>query len=256
MKTYGLIGYRLGHSFSKKFFTDKFKEENRQNHEYVNFELDTIRQFSDLFKQNDHLYGLNCTIPYKQQVMAFLDEIDQEAALVGAVNTIKIIRRPEGLKLIGFNTDTFGFEHSFRPLLKEKHKRALVLGTGGASKAIKYVLNKLGIDFLSVTTKAQPEEKEIHYQEITTSLMHEFLVIIQTTPLGMYPDIAACPDIPYQFLTKEHFLYDLVYNPEETLFMRKGLEKGATVKGGLEMLRLQAIRSWEIWNEKEESSES
>ena len=210
MKTYGLIGYRLGHSFSKKFFTGKFKEENREDHEYVNFELDTIQQFPDLFKQNNHLYGLNCTIPYKQQVMAFLDKIDKEAALVGAVNTIKVIRRPEGLKLIGFNTDTFGFEHSFRPLLKEKHKRALILGTGGASKAIKYVLNKLDIDFLSVTTKAEPKEKEIHYHEITTSLMHDFLIIIQTTPLGMYPNINTSPDIPYEFLTCDHFLYDLV----------------------------------------------
>ena len=254
MKTYGLIGYRLGHSFSKIFFSGKFKEENREDHEYVNFELDSIQQFPDLFKRNDHLYGLNCTIPYKQQVMAFLDEIDEEAAIVGAVNTIKVIRRPEGLKLIGFNTDTFGFEHSFLPLVKEQHQRALILGTGGASKAVKYVLNKVGIDFLSVTTKAEPAEKEIHYSAITASLLRDFLIIIQTTPLGMYPNITACPDIPYQFLIKEHLLYDLVYNPEETLFMRKGLEKGATVKGGLEMLRLQAIRSWEIWNEPEEIS--
>jgi shikimate dehydrogenase len=249
VKTYGLIGYRLGHSFSKNFFTGKFKEKKLQDHEYVNFELDSIQEFPGLFQKNDHLYGLNCTIPYKQQVMTFLDEIDQEAASVGAVNTIKVIRRSEGLKLIGFNTDTFGFEHSFRPLLKEKHKKALILGTGGASKAVKYVLNKLKIDFLSATTKAEPEEKEIHYEEINAALLHDFLIIIQTTPLGMYPNTGVCPDIPYQFLTSDHLLYDLIYNPQETLFMKKGLEKGATVKGGLEMLHLQAIRSWEIWNE-------
>ena len=249
MKTYGLIGYRLGHSFSKNFFTGKFKEENLKDHEYVNFELDFIQEFPGLFQKNDHLYGLNCTIPYKQQVMAFLDEIDQEAATVGAVNTIKVIRQPEGLKLIGFNTDTFGFEHSFRPLLKRKHKKALILGTGGASKAVKYVLNKLNIDFLSVTTKAEPEEKEIHYAGINAALLSDFLIIIQTTPLGMYPNTGVCPDIPYQFLTSDHLLYDLIYNPQETLFMIKGLEKGATVKGGLEMLHMQAIRSWEIWNE-------
>lgn len=254
MKTYGLIGYRLGHSFSKKFFSEKFKEENRLDHEYVNFELDTIEQFSDLFKQNDHLCGLNCTIPYKQQVMAFLDEIDNEAASIGAVNTIKIVRRSEKLKLIGFNTDTFGFEHSFRPLLKEEHKKALVLGTGGASKAVKFVLNKLGIGFLSVTSKTEPAENEIHYHDITGQLLADFLIIIQTTPLGMYPNMSTCPDIPYQFLNSNHLLYDLVYNPEETLFLRKGREKGATVKGGLEMLHLQAIRSWEIWNEKEENN--
>jgi shikimate dehydrogenase len=249
LKTYGLIGYRLGHSFSKNFFFKKFENENLKDHEYVNFELDSIAEFPGLFERNDHLYGLNCTIPYKQQVMAFLDGIDKEAASVGAVNTIKVIRQSEGLKLIGFNTDAFGFEHSFRPLLTEKHKRALILGTGGASKAVKHVLNKLKIDFLSATTKAKPEEKEIHYQDISEALLKDFLIIIQTTPLGMYPNVNTSPHIPYQFLTSDHLLYDLIYNPEETLFMKKGLEKGATVKGGLEMLHLQAIRSWEIWNE-------
>lgn len=248
MKTFGLIGYRLGHSFSKNFFTEKFKQENLNDHEYVNFELDSIQEFPGLLERNDHLYGLNCTIPYKRQIMPFLDEIQEEAATAGAVNTIKIIRQPDGLKLVGFNTDIYGFEHSFLPLLKENHKKALILGTGGASKAIKYVLNKLKIDFLSATTKAEPKEKEIHYQDINAGLLREFLVIIQTTPLGMFPNTGVCPDIPYHFLTGDHLLYDLVYNPEETLFMKKGRETGATVKNGLEMLHLQAIRAWEIWN--------
>jgi shikimate dehydrogenase len=249
LRTFGLIGYRLGHSFSKKFFNEKFARENLRDHEYVNFELDSIREFPDLFRQNDHLYGLNCTIPYKQQIIPFLDEIDEVAAAVGAVNTVKIKRHSERLILIGYNTDTYGFEHSFRPLLKENHEKALILGTGGASKAVRYVLNKLGIDFLSATTKAEPEEKEIHYKDIDAALLKDFLVIIQTTPLGMFPNTGGCPALPYQYLTSNHLLYDLIYNPEETLFMKKGLEKGATVKNGLEMLHLQAIRSWEIWNE-------
>ncbi len=249
MKTFGLIGYRLGHSFSKNFFTRKFEKENLRDHEYVNFELDSIGEFPGLFEKNDHLYGLNCTIPYKQQVIPFLDEIREEAAEAGAVNTIKIIRQPEGLKLIGFNTDIYGFEHSFRPLLKEKHQKALILGTGGASKAVKYVLNKMGIVFLSATTKSEPGEREIRYEDIEDTLLREFLIIIQTTPLGMFPNNDVCPDIPYHLLTGDHLLYDLVYNPEETLFMKRGREKGATVKNGLEMLHLQAIRSWEIWNE-------
>ncbi len=248
MKTFGLIGYRLGHSFSRNFFTQKFEKEGLHDHEYVNFELDTIEEFPQLFEQNDHLYGLNCTIPYKQQVMRFLDEIEKEAAIVGAVNTIKIIRSPEGIRLKGFNTDTYGFENSFRPLLKEYHQKALILGTGGASKAVKYILNKLGIGYLCVTTKPERQENEIPYRQVDESLLRDFLIIVQTTPLGMFPNTEQCPDIPYQYLTDRHLLYDLVYNPEETLFMKKGAEKGATVKNGLEMLQLQAIRAWEIWN--------
>ncbi|MEL7586135.1 MAG: shikimate dehydrogenase [Prolixibacteraceae bacterium] len=249
MKTYGLIGYRLGHSFSKRFFTEKFEKENLKDHEYVNFELDSIEEFPGLFKRHDHLYGLNCTIPYKQQIMPFLDEIHQEAAAAGAVNTIRIIRQAGRQQLIGYNTDIYGFEHSFRPLLREQHKKALILGTGGASKAVKYVLNKLQIDFLSATTKAEPGSGEIPYQDISVPLLKDFLIVIQTTPLGMFPNTASCPELPWDALTSNHLLFDLVYNPEETLFMKRGRERGATVKGGLEMLHLQAIRSWEIWNE-------
>lgn len=249
MKTYGLIGYRLGHSFSKNFFTRKFEKENLTDHEYLNFELESIEEFPGLFEKNNHLYGLNCTIPYKQQVMPFLNGINDDAAEAGAVNTIKIIRRPEALKLVGFNTDIYGFEQSFRPLLKEQHRKALILGTGGASKAVKYVLKKLNIAFLSATTKSAPEKSEIRYEDIDRILLRDFPVIIQTTPLGMFPNTGDCPDIPYHDLTDDHLLYDLVYNPEETLFMKRGRERGATVKNGLEMLHLQAIRSWEIWNE-------
>lgn len=249
MKTYGLIGYRLGHSFSRGFFTTKFADEGLSDHEYVNFELDDIQHFPDLFRQNDHISGLNCTIPYKQQVMAFLDGIDEEAAQAGAVNTIKVIRENGTRRLIGYNTDIYGFEWSFRPLLKPMHRQALILGTGGASKAVRFVLKKIGMPYLSATTKEKPGDGEVSYADLNARLIGKHPVIIQTTPLGMYPHTDACPDIPYRHLTSNHLLYDLIYNPEETLFMKKGKEQGATVKGGLEMLHLQAIRSWEIWNE-------
>ncbi|WP_423127314.1 shikimate dehydrogenase family protein [Gaoshiqia sp. Z1-71] len=249
MKTYGLIGYRLGYSFSKGFFTEKFEKENLKEHEYVNFELDTIDEFPGIFKKNDHIAGLNCTIPYKQQIMPFMDEIDQEAAAVGAINTVKIIHQAGGgMKLKGYNTDVYGFENSLKPMLNEKHNKALILGTGGASKAIKYILGKLGIDYLSASIEAELFDKEIRYEQIDGDLLKEYLIVVHATPLGTFPKIDACPDIPYEKLNKDHVLFDLVYNPEETLFMKKGKEQGATVKNGLEMLHLQAKKSWEIWN--------
>ena len=248
MKTYGLIGYRLGYSFSKGFFTDKFEQENLPEHEYVNFELDRIDEFSEIFKTNDHIAGLNCTIPYKQQIMPFLDEIDEEAAKVGAINTVKIIRNENGLKLKGFNTDIYGFENSLKPMLNEKHKKALILGTGGASKAIKYILTKLGLSFISASIEEKLPADEIRYEQIDDALLQECLVVINATPLGTFPKIDTCPNIPYELLTADHVLFDLVYNPEETLFMQKGKAQGAAVKNGLEMLHLQAIKAWEIWN--------
>ena len=248
MKTYGLIGHRLGYSFSKGFFTEKFEKENLQEHEYVNFELNSINEFPGIFEKNDHIAGLNCTIPYKQQIMPFMDEIDQEAAAVGAINTVKIIRDAGKMKLKGYNTDVYGFENSLKPLLNEKHEKALILGTGGASKAIKYILGKLGIDYLSASIEAELFEKEIRYEQIDGNLLKEYLIVIHATPLGTFPKVDACPNIPYEKLTSDHVLFDLVYNPEETLFMKKGKEQGATIKNGLEMLHLQAKKSWEIWN--------
>ncbi len=248
MKTYGLIGYRLGYSFSKGFFTEKFEKEGLKEHEYVNFELDTIDEFPSIFEKNDHIAGLNCTIPYKQQIMRFMDEIDPEAAEVGAINTVKIIRQQEGMKLKGFNTDIYGFGNSLKPMLGEIHKKALILGTGGASKAIKYILGKLGIDYISASIEEELFEKEIRYNQIDADVLNDHLIIINATPLGTFPKVDTCPDIPYEHLTSNHVLFDLVYNPEETLFMKKGKEKGASVKNGLEMLHLQAIKAWEIWN--------
>lgn len=248
MKTFGLLGYPLGHSFSKKFFTEKFEKEGLNNHEYLNFELDSIGKFPSIFESTDNICGLNCTIPYKQQVMKFLDSIDEETQQVGAVNTIKIIRSDEGIKLKGFNTDIIGFEKSLKPMLEEKHKKALIFGTGGASKAIKHVLKKLGIEYISASIEKELFENEIRYSDITETVIKERLVIINATPLGTFPKVDACADIPYQHITSDHVLFDLVYNPEVTLFLKKGQEQGAKIKNGLEMLHGQAIAAWEIWN--------
>jgi shikimate dehydrogenase len=249
MKTYGLIGYRLGYSFSKGFFQKKFETEGLNDREYLNFELDRIDDFPDIFKQNDQIAGLNCTIPYKQAIIPFLDEVDEQAAEVGAVNTIRISRSNNQIKLKGYNTDCYGFEHSILPMLKDKHRKALILGTGGASKAIKYVLNQKNIEYISATTKDQLGDSELSYHQIDEPILKEHLIIINATPLGTYPNVDNCPAIPYEFLTPDHILYDLVYNPEETMFMKKGKAKGAATKNGLEMLHLQAEKAWEIWNE-------
>ena len=248
MKTYGLIGHRLGYSFSKGFFTEKFEKEGLTDHEYVNFELDSISEFPGIFDKNPHIAGLNCTIPYKQEIMAYLDEIDEEAAKVGAVNTVKITATANGTKLKGFNTDIYGFENSLMPLLNEKHKKALILGTGGASKAIKHILNKNGIGYLSASIEPELFDKEIRYEQIDENVIGEHLIIINATPLGTFPKVDVCPPIPYEAISPNHVLFDLVYNPEETLFLKKGKEKGATTKNGLEMLHLQAKKAWEIWN--------
>ncbi len=248
MKTYGLIGYRLGYSFSKGFFTDKFEREGLKEHEYVNFELNTISEFPSIFKKNDHIAGLNCTIPYKQEIMPYLDEVDEEATQVGAINTVKIIRSADQTKLKGFNTDIYGFENSLMPMLNKKHKKALILGTGGASKAIKHILDKNDIDYLSASIDEELFDKEIRYEQIDAALLKEYLIIIHATPLGTFPKVDNCPSIPYEHITSDHVLFDLVYNPELTLFLKKGLEKGASIKNGLEMLHLQAIKAWEVWN--------
>lgn len=248
MKTYGLIGYRLGHSFSRRFFTEKFAQENLSDCEYVNFELDSMSEFPGIFNRDKTICGLNCTIPYKQEIMPYLDEIDEEAAAIGAVNTVKIINTDGQQKLKGYNTDLYGFEHSLRPMLEEKHRKALILGTGGASKAVKFFFDKAGIDYLSASTKADLGEKEIGYAHLDAALMQSHLIVVNATPLGMFPKVDACPDIPYEFVTPDHILYDLVYNPEETLFLKKGSEQGAKTRNGLEMLHLQALCAWEIWN--------
>jgi shikimate dehydrogenase len=247
MKRYGLIGYPLTHSFSKRYFTEKFEGE-KINSTYENFEIDTIEKFPEIIKNNPEIIGLNVTIPYKEKVIPYLDELNDSAREIGAVNTIKVTRAGSGVHLKGFNTDTFGFENSLKPLLKPHHKKALILGTGGASKALKYVLEKLGIEYISASIE-ELKENEIRYEDIDEAMMADRLLIIHATPLGTFPKTDVCANIPYQFITDKHLLFDLVYNPEVTLFLQKGEEKGATIKNGYDMLLGQANRAYEIWNE-------
>lgn len=246
MDKYGLIGYPLGHSFSQGYFNEKFKAEGIDA-TYINYEIPSIEEFKLIVEKTPDLRGLNVTIPYKQQVIPFLDELDKDAEHIGAVNVVKIIRQPKGkIKLVGYNSDIIGFTQSIEPLLLPTHKKALILGTGGASKAIVKGLEKLGIEARFVSREKRSEET-LTYEELTPEVMHTHTVIINTTPVGMYPKTDACPNIPYEQLTANHLLYDLVYNPNETLFMKRGQAQGAVVKNGLEMLLLQAFAAWEIW---------
>ncbi len=246
-KTYGLIGRVLGHSFSKGYFNQKFESEHIDA-TYRNFEIPEIEDFPSVVATTPSLCGLNVTIPYKEAVIPYLDSLDDDAARIGAVNVVKVLRGADGniSGLRGYNSDVVGFTRSIEPLLKPCHKRALVLGTGGASKAVAHGLRKLSVEptFVSRTAK----EGCLTYGDLTEDVMREHLVIVNTTPLGMYPRVNECPDIPYEKLTDRHLCYDLLYNPDTTLFMKKCASQGAATKNGLEMLLLQAFVSWEIWN--------
>ncbi len=246
MKKYGLIGYPLSHSFSRGFFNDKFRREGIDA-EYENFPLPSIREFPELVRSVRELEGLNVTIPYKEKVIPYLDALDPVARAVGAVNTIRIRREEGELFLKGYNTDVWGFEVTLRPHLGPDHTFALVLGTGGAAKAVGYVLRKLGLEVWYVSRRPRGE-RTIAYNELTGAMVQQIRLIVNTTPLGMFPDTDAAPPIPYPYLTKEHVLYDLIYNPPETLFLKKGKERGATVINGQAMLEQQALKAWEIWN--------
>ena len=247
MTTYGLIGYPLGHSFSRKFFTEKFEKEGIDA-QYLNFEIPSIEEFPEVIKNHPELRGLNVTIPYKQQVMQYLDDISEEAKAIGAVNVVKCQLSTVNCQphLTGYNSDVIGFVESIQTLLQPHHKKALILGTGGASKAIRYGLEKkLGIETLFVSRSAR--EGMITYEEVTAEVLKEYEVIVNCSPVGMFPHVDECPALPYEAMNENNLLYDLVYNPLETLFMKKGAAQGATVKNGLEMLHLQAIASWEFW---------
>ena len=249
MEQYGLLGYPLGHSFSKTYFNQKFQAEHIDA-EYVNFEITSIRELKNIVKKNTNLRGLNVTLPYKTLVMSLLDEIEEDARLIGAVNVIAFRKGSFGkYKLKGYNSDIIGFRQSIRPLLDVSHRKALILGTGGSSKAVFQGLKQLGLASTFVSRSAK--DFCITYGEISPRILEQYTVIVNTTPVGMYPDIDDCPPIPYELLTPRHLLYDLLYNPDETLFMRKGKAQGATVKNGLEMLLLQAFASWEIWHSQE-----
>ena len=245
MKKYGLIGYPLGHSFSMGYFNEKFKNE-AINAVYENFEIPDIQDITTVIGSNPDLAGFNVTIPYKEKVMDYLDYIAPEAAEIGAVNVVKVTHNGERAVLKGFNSDVVGFVNSIKPLLRPLHKKALVLGTGGASKAVEYGLRKLGLETIKVSRTEK--DNTITYGQVTPELLSEYKVIVNCTPCGMAPHFDECPNLPYDSIDDSFLLYDLIYNPEETLFLRKGKEKDATVKNGLEMLLLQAEEGWNRWN--------
>ena len=249
MDKYGLIGYPLGHSFSVGYFNEKFSNEHI-NTKYINFEIPSIEDFAEVIESNPELRGLNVTIPYKEQVIPYLDSLSPEANAIGAVNVIRITRKGDKTHLKGFNSDVIGFTRSIEPLLERHHKKALILGTGGASKAVDYGLRSLGIETKFVSRTKRPGF--FTYEEITPEIIKDYNIIVNCTPLGMYPNTDVCPTLPYEAMDSHNLLYDLLYNPDETLFMQKGKEHGAITKNGLEMLLLQAFASWEFWNGKEQ----
>lgn len=248
MDKYGLIGYPLGHSFSKNYFNEKFHNECIDA-QYINFEISDIGDLPEIIDSNPELKGFNVTIPYKEKVISYLDYISPEARAIGAVNVVKIEHKNNDVILKGYNSDVIGFTKSIEPLLEKFHKKALILGTGGASKAINYGLKSLGLESLFVSRYQRPGM--IQYEQITPEMIQEYNVIVNCTPVGMYPQVDTCPQLPYKAMSTHNLLYDLIYNPDETLFMKRGKEKGASVKNGLEMLLLQAFASWEFWNGKE-----
>lgn len=241
MRRFGLLGKNISYSFSEGYFAKKFEELGLLDHSYENFDLQDIDEFSSVLAQ-DHLTGLNVTIPYKQAVIPFLDELDPKAEKIGAVNTIQF--SPSGLK--GFNTDAYGFQKSLEPYLRPHHKNALILGTGGASKAIRFVLNELGIANTNVSR--HKKQNQYTYEELNEQVIKDNQLIINCTPLGTYPDIEDKPKLPYKHIGAGHLLYDLIYNPEKTAFLSKGESQGATICNGLKMLEGQAEKAWEIWN--------
>lgn len=239
---FGLIGRNISYSFSKGYFTKKFQDANLSGYSYENFDLHRIEEFTKLLQTTKNLKGINVTIPYKEEIIPFLTELDKTADKIGAVNTLKFTKNG----LIGYNTDSYGFEKSLVPLLKKQHKKALILGTGGASKAVAHVLGELGISYLFVSRN--PKENQISYQDLSQNILETYSLIINCSPLGTYPNIEAKPEIPYQHITPSHLLYDLIYNPEKTAFLMEGEKRGASIYNGLAMLQLQAEKAWEIWN--------
>lgn len=242
MRVYGLIGYPLSHSFSKKYFTEKFEREGLDECRYELFPLSSIEELPQLLNDNPELCGLNVTIPYKEQVLSYLQE---ENELVKAIRACNCIDIREG-KLKGYNTDVLGFERSLQQLMQPHHKKALILGTGGVSKAVQFILQKMGLGYRYVSRK--PGVHSFSYEQLTPAVLAEYTLIVNTTPLGMYPNVTEAPPIPYEALSPQHYLFDMVYNPEKTLFMKMGEEKGAVIKNGYDMLEIQADESWNIWS--------
>lgn len=245
MKIYGLIGLSLRHSFSQRFFSDKFKREDITDAEYHNFEIKNPGEEVVALKSNPDIRGLNVTIPYKSVIIPFLDELTNECREVNACNCIKI----KGGKWIGYNTDIIGFEKTFIPHLKPYHRKALILGTGGASNAVAYVMKKLNIDFLKVSRKKEHVHGVINYEDVSGELLKDYNIVINTSPVGMFPKMDEYPTLPYESVTPEHYFFDLIYNPAKTLFLSLAEEYGAFIENGDRMLTIQAEESWDIWND-------
>ena len=245
MDKYGLIGKHLGHSFSIGYFNEKFQSEGIDA-TYENFEISTVDGIREIIDTNPELKGLNVTIPYKEEVINYLDFVSPNARESGAVNVIKVVHKGKKTILKGYNSDIIGFTRSIEPILKPYHKKALILGTGGAAKAVMTGLKSLGVETLMVSRSTRPNT--IRYEQLTPNLVQEYNVIVNCTPLGMYPKVNEFPQLPYEGMNEKNLLYDLIYNPDETMFMRKGKAQGAVTKNGLEMLLLQAFASWEFWN--------
>lgn len=244
MKILGLIGYPLTHSFSKQYFTQKFEKENITDYTYRNFELKKIEDFPDLIQNTPQLTGLNVTIPYKEKVLKYVDILSPEVREIGAANTLAI--NPVSKKITAYNTDIYGFKQSLIPYLKPHHRRALILGTGGAAKAVVYGLKQLGIKTLMVSRQPKTT-RQLAYHDLTEEVIKSHLLVINTTPLGQFPNTEASPDFPYNFITENHFFYDLIYNPPVTNFLQQAQKKGAVARNGLKMLYLQAEKAWKIW---------
>lgn len=242
-KKFGLLGKNISYSFSKKYFTEKFEKINFTHYSYKNFDVESIEQFPEILANTKNLKGLNVTIPYKEAVIPYLTKLSKNAKIIGAVNVIKIAK--DG-SLKGYNSDFYGFKKALKPLLKKHHQRALILGTGGASKAVAYALRKLNIDYDFVSRN--PSEYQLSYEELTKELFSEYQIIINTTPVGTFPNIDECPPLDYSLFTENHIAFDLIYNPMETKFLRLAKEQGAKTKNGYDMLVFQAEKAWEIWN--------
>ncbi|HAZ01791.1 MAG: shikimate dehydrogenase [Bacteroidetes bacterium GWA2_40_14] len=247
MKVFGLVGYPLTQSFSQKYFTEKFEKE-KINARYLNFEIESIGEFPEIIEDTEGIVGLNVTIPYKEKIISFIQELDLVAREAGAVNLIKVLEKRNKPYLVGSNSDVYGFQQSISPMLKPHHTHALILGTGGASKAVRYVFKELGIDFKMVSRK--PRTGWLTYSDLTPEIISKAPLIINTTPLGMFPNVEGFPNIPFEGMDDRHLIYDLIYNPSETVLMQKAKAAGATVMNGHNMLILQAEKSWEFWNHK------
>lgn len=243
--TFGLIGKNISYSFSKKYFTEKFEKLELDGFVYQNFDVQNIEEFKKIISENPQIKGLNVTIPYKEALIPLLDKVSKKAKAIGAVNVIKITKKN---KLKGYNSDYYGFKKSIKPLLKSHHKKALILGTGGAAKAICYTLKKLKISYKYVTRDVSKIQGAIGYESLDAETLRDYTILINCTPLGTSPDIEKCPHIPYSYLTSRHLVYDLIYNPEKTEFLKRAQNQGSIIKNGYEMLVLQAEKAWEIWN--------